>query len=132
MTEKEIKNTIEYWKTTAERDYNTMLGLFKIKRFPESLFFGHIVLEKILKSLVVKNTKEQAPYVHDLARLADLAEINLNIEEIKFLKLINGFNIKARYPEHRLKIYKEYGKKNTEKMVKKITSLYKKLCQRLK
>ena len=55
MTTKEIEGAIEYWGKTAEHDYNTMLGLFKIKRFPESLFFGHIVLEKILN---IKNYGE--------------------------------------------------------------------------
>ena len=84
MTGKEIKDAIEYWKKTAERDYDTMLGLFKIKRYPESLFFGHIVLEKILKGLVVKETGEQAPYIHDLVRLAELAKTDSDVEELEF------------------------------------------------
>jgi len=52
-----LKKIVEYWQKTAMRDYETMLGLFKIKRYPESLFFGHIALEKILKTLVVQETK---------------------------------------------------------------------------
>ncbi len=51
-----LKQIMNYWKLTAKRDHNVMLGLFKIKRYPESLFYGHITLEKILKALVVKNT----------------------------------------------------------------------------
>ncbi len=132
MTGKEIKDAIEYWKKTAERDYDTMLGLFKIKRYPESLFFGHIVLEKILKGLVVKETGEQAPYIHDLVRLAELAKTDSDVEELEFLKLVNGFNIKARYPEHRLKIYKKYKENNTKEVSDKIITIYKKLCQKLK
>jgi len=49
--EEDVKKLVEYWQATAKRDYETMLGLFKIKRYPESLFFGHIVLEKILKGI---------------------------------------------------------------------------------
>ena len=129
MTEKEIKNAIEYWKKTAERDYDTMLGLFKIKRYPESLFFGHIVLEKILKGLVVEKIKEQAPYIHDLLRLAKLAEIIPNKEDFELLKTVNVFNLRARYPEQKSKLYKICTEKYTKDKLEKITKLYKSLCQ---
>lgn len=39
MTEKDIKNTIKYWKETAEHDHKTMLVLFKSKEYSNSLFF---------------------------------------------------------------------------------------------
>ena len=70
-----VKKVVEYWQVTAKRDYETMLGLFKMKRYPESLFYGHIVLEKILKGLVVKETKKEAPYIHNLTKLAELSNI---------------------------------------------------------
>ena len=57
MKKENVKKLTKYWQIIAERDYETMLGLFKIKRYPESLFFGHIVLEKILKGLVVAEIK---------------------------------------------------------------------------
>jgi HEPN domain-containing protein len=129
MTTKEIRDAIKYWKTTAERDYDTMLGLFKIKRFPESLFFGHIVLEKTLKAQVVQNTNEQPPYTHDLLRLAKLTKITHNKEELDLLKTINVFNIRARYPEQKLKLYKICTEKYTKDKLEKIIKLYKSLCQ---
>lgn len=55
-----------------------MIGLFKIKRYSDSLFFGHIVLEKILKALVVQKTKNQAPYSHDLIRLQETVKLELS------------------------------------------------------
>ena len=53
MTEQNVKKIVEYWRKTAEYDYKTMVFLFKGKEYSNSLFFGHIVLEKILKALVV-------------------------------------------------------------------------------
>ncbi len=129
MTEKEVKNTIKYWETTAKRDYDTMLGLFKIERYPESLFFGHIVLEKALKRLVVKETREQALYTHDLVRLSKLTKICLSKNELELLKIINTFNIRARYPEQKLKLYKICTEKYTKDKLEKMTKLYKLLCQ---
>ncbi|MFH0755088.1 MAG: HEPN domain-containing protein [bacterium] len=132
MNNKDIKNIIEYWKKTAEHDYKTMLYLFKGKQFSNSLFFGHIVLEKILKALVVQEIKEQAPCIHDLVRLQKIAKLELSKEEINFLNKINDFNIRTRYPEYKLQFYKICTKKYTENYFNKIIELYKKLCQKLK
>ena len=129
MTQKEIKEAVKYWETTAERDYDTMLGLFKIKRYPESLFYGHIVLEKILKAHVVQVTNEQPPYTHDLLKLAKLAKTPHIEEELDLLKTINAFNIRARYPEEKFKLYKICTEKYTKDKLEKIANLYKFLCQ---
>ncbi|MBU1956526.1 MAG: HEPN domain-containing protein [Patescibacteria group bacterium] len=129
MNNKDIKNIVEYWRKTAKRDYDTMLSLFKSKRYPESLFFGHIVLEKILKGLVVKEIKTEAPYIHDLARLCKLAKLDFSQEKISFLNKINDFNIRCRYPEYKLKFYKQCTKEYTEKYLDQIVKLYKELCQ---
>lgn len=53
-----IDEQVKYWTDGAERDYATMQVLLDSKRYPESLFFGHIVLEKMLKAFVVLETKE--------------------------------------------------------------------------
>ena len=126
------KEVVIYWKKIAEHDYKTMLGLKKIKRYSDSLFFGHIILEKILTALVVKVTKKQAPRIHDLVRLHDLAKLNMQEDDLILLKEINNFNIATRYPDFKLKFYQTCTKKFTEKYYKQIIVLYKKLCQNLK
>ncbi len=123
---------VGYWKATAERDYETMFGLFEIKRYPESLFFGHIVLEKILKGLVVQETKKQAPYIHDLTRLSELAKCDLAEEESKILDSVNKFNLRCRYPDYKLKFYNLCDLKYAKENLNEIKKLYKKLCQELK
>lgn len=132
MTNKDIKNAIKYWKETAEHDYQTMEYLFRGKKFSDSLFFGHIVLEKALKGLVVKETEEQAPYTHDLVRLAKLTGLGLPEEKLIFLNEINEFNIRARYPEQKLAFYKKSTLEYTEENLNRIKNIYKDLCQKLK
>ena len=122
----------EYWQKTSKRDYDTMLGLFKIKRYPESLFFGHIVLEKILKAHVVKNTKKGAPKIHNLIKLMELASLDLPEDDKNLLDLVNIFNLKSRYPDFKLKFYKSYSRKEAaENKINKIKRLYNKLCRKL-
>ncbi len=127
-----IKKIIEYWQKTAEHDYETMLSLFKSERYSDSLFFGHIVLEKILKGLVVRETKKQAPYIHNLTKLVELAKCELSEEEMDLLDAVNKFNIRCRYPEYKLQFYKVCTKEYTKNYLDKIIELYKKLCQKLK
>lgn len=132
MNVKKVKEITHYWQKTAEHDYETMLVLFKSKRYSDSLFFGHIVLEKILKAHVVQNTKKQAPYLHDLLRLAEVAHLNLTEEQLDVLDIVNEFNIRARYPEYKLEFYKRCTKEYTKEHLESIKVLYKMLCQRLK
>ncbi len=132
MKKEDVKKLIEYWRTTAERDYETMLGLFKIKRYPESLFFGHVVLEKILKGLVAEETKNEAPKTHDLVRLAEIAKLKLPDKTLEYLKIVNRFNMRTRYPDTKLEFYKCCDSEYTRNNVEKIKKLYKELCQKIK
>jgi HEPN domain-containing protein len=75
----EIEKTIKYWLESASYDLDTGRTLLESKRFPYALFFGHLALEKILKALVVKATKQHAPYTHSLPFLA--SQTNLEIPE---------------------------------------------------
>lgn len=132
MNKQKVRAIINYWRKTAEHDYETMLTLFRNGRYSDSLFYGHIVLEKILKGLVVKNIKKHAPYIHDLVRLQGLTELHLPRKTLYFLNRINDFNIRGRYPEERLQFYKKCTKEFTKSYLDKIIKLYKELCQKLK
>jgi HEPN domain-containing protein len=41
---------IEFWKISAEKDWVVAENLFSKSNYPQALFFGHLVLEKILKA----------------------------------------------------------------------------------
>lgn len=129
MDAKQVRELVLYWQITAKHDYDTMLTLFQNKRYSDSLFFGHIILEKILKAHVVKATKESAPYIHDLVRLKNLTKLEFSSEEVHFLHQVNDFNIRARYPEHKLRFYKQCTKTYTQPYFDQIVKLYKKLCR---
>lgn len=122
----------EYWQKSAEHDFETVFFLYKNKRYSDSLFFGHIVLEKILKALVVKKIKIEPPKMHDLVKLEELAELNSDNETRILLKEINVFNIRSRYPDYKFRFYKSCTKEFTKKYLDKIRELYKNLCQKLK
>lgn len=126
-----ITSVVNYWLKTAEHDYDTMVGLYQIKRYSDCLFFGHIILEKILKALVVKNTKKDAPHIHNLVSLWRLAGLPEDATMEIFLGEVNEFNIRTRYPEYKFDFYKKCTEKFTTKYYDEINRIYKDLCQRL-
>ena len=132
MTKSKIEEIVKYWFKTSKHDFDTMMALFRSKRYSDCLFFGHLALEKILKALVVKKIKKHAPYVHDLVRLSEIAKLDLTEEELDLLDRVNDFNIRSRYPEYKLDFYKKCTKRFTQKYLDEIIILHKKLCRQLK
>lgn len=119
-----FKKVIKYWLATAEHNYETAKFLLKGRRYPECLFFCHLMIEKVLKALIVHRTKTHAPYTHKLVDLAKLAKIDLSPKQINDLTIITGFNIAARYNEIKFGFYKKCTKVYTEKYFSISKKLY--------
>ncbi len=101
-----LENQINYWLESAKHDLETADALFQSQKYDWCLYLAHLVLEKTLKALYVKQMQVSAPKTHQLHTLA--LELDLNISEIKldFLRKVNEFNIEARYPDYKLNFYK--------------------------
>lgn len=132
MENEKVKIQVEYWLKTSEHDYDTMLYLFRDKRYSDCLFFGHIILEKILKAFVVLKTRESAPMTHDLLSLAQKSGLDISKDEEKLLNEVNKFNIRVRYPDYLLQFYRICDQEYTEEYLDKIQILWKKFVLRLK
>jgi len=120
------KEHIKYWTTSAKHDFKTAETLFKQKKYDWCLFIGHLVLEKTLKALYVKNSLDNSipPKTHNLLKLAELAKIVPDEETKLYLLNFNDFNIEVRYPDYNLFFYKKCSKKFTEENFKKIKEIY--------
>ncbi len=69
---------INYWIDSSDEDYETMIDMYNSKRYSWSLFIGHLMLEKLLKALYVNLKSDYPPYIHNLLRMAEKADIKLN------------------------------------------------------
>ena len=114
---------INYWLDTANHDYQTMLNLYESKDYHWSLFMGHLVIEKLLKSIYVKNIDDNPPRTHDLLRLAERAGLEITEEQEDVLDLITTFNINARYPDYKQSFYKKCNYEFTTANIEKIKEL---------
>lgn len=91
-----------------ERDWKTMQHLIKSKDYSWALFLGHLVIEKLLKALIVKQTAGHPPYTHSLTSLAK--SIELSPEQISWLEEITTFNLNARYDDVKDEFYRKSTK----------------------
>ncbi len=76
------------------------------------MFIAHLVLEKILKAHYVKDTGETPPKIHELVKLAEKTKLNFTDEQVEFLDRVNDFNLETRYPDYKLKLFKNFTEEN--------------------
>lgn len=95
----DIEKQVAYWRNGAREDWQVAWDLVSRRRTRQGLFFAHLALEKVLKAHVCRQTQDLAPRLHNLVRLAELAELGLNDAQIDVLAEMNAFNIEGRYPE---------------------------------
>ena len=60
-----------YWTIEVDEALSVADHLVEKKDYSYALFFDHLAVEKILKALYVKTSKEHAPPIHNLLRLAN-------------------------------------------------------------
>ncbi len=95
----DIDKQIKYWQTGVENDIETAGILIANKKYVEGLFFCHLGIEKILKALVVKETRQIPPKSHNLIYLRDLAKIDVTEEQQLFMAVLMKYQLEGRYPE---------------------------------
>jgi HEPN domain-containing protein len=122
---------IDYWIASAKHDLDVAETLFQNEKYDWCLFLAHLVLEKIFKTLYVQNVGKVAPHIHDLVRMANMAEIEFKEETLEFLDAVNTFNISTRYPDEKLIFYKLCTVEFTEKHFNQIKEIYKCLLQKI-
>lgn len=73
-----MKRAITYWQEEAKEALQVADHLYEKQDYSYALFFGHLAIEKILKALYVARRNEQAPPVHNLVRLAEVAGLAMD------------------------------------------------------
>lgn len=118
-------NNIElmnYWIKSSDKDYEVMLDLKEKNRNTYCLFFGQMVIEKLLKALYAKNNKggPYAPKTHDLLYLAEKLNLELTEEQEVTLNEITTFNLSTRYDDYKRAFYNKCTDEYTQEQINKI------------
>ena len=113
---------MNYWIESSDKDYDAMNVLYKNKQNSYCLFFGHLIIEKLLKALYAKNNKRapHAPKTHSLLLLVEKCNLELSAEQVKKLQVIDTFNIGARYDDYKNSFYKKCTNEYTDEQIRNI------------
>jgi len=128
----EAEKTVIYWVESADYDLETSESLLKAGKYPYALFFGHLALEKILKALVVSETKKHAPHTHSLPLLASKLKLRIPEDIMGKLAGFMEFYFESRYPEEQKEFYKKCTRNFCERNLNEIKRVFKWFKQRLK
>lgn len=116
-----------YWFECAEYDLQTARAMLETKRYLYVGFMCHQVVEKSLKGILVfRKPEEELPYIHKLARLANLSEISAEMseEQLALLDTLSPLNIEARYPLYRSALMESLTPERCRDMIKETEALY--------
>ncbi len=120
----DTRKLINYWSSGAESDWRACRHLYEQKDYSQALFWGHLVLEKILKALVVNDTQSQAPYTHDLVLLISKTNLKPTQEQRDNLNEINTFNQFGRYDNEMITFAQKCTPEYAEKYFNIINQLF--------
>ena len=121
---------INFWFESAENDLDTMRLLYKNKKNTWSLFIGHLVVEKLLKGLIIRNNSDVliVPKIHNLILLSQKAKLVVPNKIKEKIQVINTFNISARYDDYK----KTFEEKCTDSYTKNQINIIEEVVKWLK
>jgi HEPN domain-containing protein len=123
---------INFWIDQAEDDWTAVDTLFKGRNYLQSLFFAHLVIEKLCKSIWIKFNQENVPpRTHNLIHLLTSTPIKLTDEISEFMLSLNRFQLEGRYPDYVTKLHNICNEKFTILMLDTTNKLRLWLLERL-
>ena len=87
----DIKKQIAYWRNSSDEDQEVARELVDMGRTRHGLFLAHLALEKMLKAHVCRTTRNLAPKIHNLVRLAELATLSISTGQRALLGRFNQY-----------------------------------------
>jgi HEPN domain-containing protein len=95
----DVQKQIEFWRVSAEEDFAAADSLLEKGHMRHCLFFAHLAVEKMLKAHVTRQTNDIPPRIHNLVRLAEIADLKLELEQENFLREFGIYQLEGRYPD---------------------------------
>ena len=102
-----VDNAMEVWIKSSDINFDEMQDFYKIRRNNWALFIGHLCIEKLLKAYYIKIHHKHSMNLHNLTRIAELANLELTKEQKADFAMITTFNISARYDDYKQNFYKK-------------------------
>jgi HEPN domain-containing protein len=118
------RDHIDYWIEQALDDWEAVEALLKSKKYLQSLFFAHLVVEKICKAYWIHDNEANIPpKTHNVIYLLSQTTLDLPEDKSELLLNLNRFQLEGRYPEYINKMLKICNQEFTERFIKQTNEL---------
>ena len=94
-----MADAAEKWAAQSLYDIETAKAMLDTGRYLYVLFCCQQAVEKMLKALIAKRTRELPPRLHNLMRLAEVASLTIPEDTAHLFRRLTDFYIASRYPE---------------------------------
>jgi len=122
----DIEKHIGFWREEAREDIQVARENYENGRYRFAMFLANLALEKGLKALVVRATRDVPPRIHNLTVLAEKAGLALDEETMTFLSAMDHYQMAGRYFDSRDAVIggaeAERNLVRTEEMIEWLTS----------
>lgn len=121
------------WLDLVVYDMDTAKAMLQTGRFIYAVFMCQQAIEKCFKALLAYRDLEILP-IHNLRRLAELADVIHELDESKLMKLdfLSRYYINARYKEDLNQLSKGITESVTRDFIEFSEELITWLCQKMK
>lgn len=115
----------KYWVAHSEYDLETAEAMLKTERYLYVTFMCQQSIEKILKAIITTISDVTPPRIHDLKKLAKIANVDkkMSKEQIDFCINLTPFCFITRYAEERESLSRLVNKKLAEDYLKETREL---------
>ncbi len=120
-----MSDTVNNWREQAEYDLETARAMLDAGRFLYVLFCCQQAIEKALKALIIQQTGNLPPRVHNLIQLTESINIDLPVDKRKFLGELTAYYIQSRYPDEIRKMSSTIKKDLAEKTLEQTETIVK-------
>ena len=110
MVLSDVAMVVTHWLTGSDEDFLASKKLQEAEFWGQSLFFLHLSLEKKIKSIIVSQTQEHAPFHHSLTYLIGKTNLVVSQKTIEQLTTMSEFNLSALYPDEKVRQQKLFTK----------------------
>lgn len=120
-----MKSVIDQWLEKGKYDLGTARAMLKSRRYVYVAFMCQQAIEKHLKAIITKKTKNVPPYTHNLAVLSQIIGITCDDEDKYLLVTLTNFYLNSRYPDFKQKMTEEIDRTKAADLLRKTEAFIK-------
>ena len=113
-----MKKNTSIWLEQSSYDLETANAMQRTGRYLYVAFMCQQAVEKQLKAMICGKTDKMPPYIHNLVRLSEHLNLDLNEKQMDHLDLLSSYYINSRYPVVKQKLASSLDKEECERLLK--------------